>query len=607
MKNMIDHSKLCLSIGIFCAGIVCMPSSYKAQIATINIPNVNTTVMNNTPLLFGISYDSRSSMIGYNQYGPIGYHNANGTMIPGISAIFSDFPMSTLRYPANAVSYGFDWKKSVGPLGSRPSQDLLVAYGPAQPMNFGFDEFMSMTASYNVLPSDIQIMIPIYDSTSVGLTPTQMAGAIGNPASFNADWVEYCNSPDNGSNPGGGIDWAAQRAANGHPLPYGIKIWNIGNEPWATGEFGATAANCTSYLNYVTPIINAMLAIDSTLRITLPTTGVATNTTSWAYTILNSSLVTQNKIYGVSQHFFMNEYPVGPSVPAGVAAAKINLNALITVATTKNVKVLVGDYAHSIPAQGSTPAQQNIAMQWQGANLEADFLLMVSQMNVERTNFWAYGTPYSVWHPIRINSIGNYTLMPAAAIYKKLFPAFLNKSVSVTTSGPAGSDGNTYAIRSGAFVSTNQTSLNVVSVNRDKINTVPLQISGVNGYSLLNARLLTATALSSDSIVETIVSADMSGNFSLPPMSVLILEYSNTPTGIAKTSSSDQNLTIYPNPTDNSLYFSKELYGVKVYNAIGQEIICERESGRSISTQNLPNGVYFLHANNAVQQFIVKH
>ena len=44
-----------------------------------------------------------------------------------------------------------------------------------------------------------------------------------------ADWVEYMNA-EVGANPNGGKDWAAVRAANGHPRPYGITHWEIGNE-----------------------------------------------------------------------------------------------------------------------------------------------------------------------------------------------------------------------------------------------------------------------------------------------------------------------------------------------------------------------------------------
>ena len=32
----------------------------------------------------------------------------------------------------------------------------------------------------------------------------------------------------------------AQRAKNGHPEPYHVKFWNIGNEPWGSWQLGRT-------------------------------------------------------------------------------------------------------------------------------------------------------------------------------------------------------------------------------------------------------------------------------------------------------------------------------------------------------------------------------
>ena len=32
----------------------------------------------------------------------------------------------------------------------------------------------------------------------------------------------------------------AQRAKNGHPEPYHVKFWNIGNEPWGAWQLGRT-------------------------------------------------------------------------------------------------------------------------------------------------------------------------------------------------------------------------------------------------------------------------------------------------------------------------------------------------------------------------------
>lgn len=39
-----------------------------------------------------------------------------------------------------------------------------------------------------------------------------------------------------GGNPGGGTDWAAMRAANGHEEPYGVIRFELGNEFSDTGQ-----------------------------------------------------------------------------------------------------------------------------------------------------------------------------------------------------------------------------------------------------------------------------------------------------------------------------------------------------------------------------------
>lgn len=588
-------------------GAFVLSSACLAQPATINITDVNTPVMNNTPLLFGITFDSRTSLMGNSTYGQIGYYDSSGVVIPSVDALFGNFPMTTIRYPGNAIAVGFDWKQSIGPKGLRANQDLLGPLGATQRVNFGFDEFMSMTAAKGIPASEVQIMVPIYDKSTSGLTVTQSRAAVTNVIRHNADWVEYCNALNNGSNPGGGVDWAAKRAANGHPLPYGIKIWNIGNEPWSGFEFGPSAANCNTYLATVTPIIDSMLAIDPTIKITMPTTGNATNPANWSYALLNSTLVSQGKVYALSQHYFPTERTVGANPPAqGVSGVNSGLNSLITVASAKGVKVFVGDYAHYITDVNPTAAQKDSAMQWLGANLEADFLLMLSQRStIERANFWTYGNAYAAWHPIRINSPGNYTLLPAAAIYKILFPAFLNRSVQVSTTSPAAGDGNPYSVRSNAFVTNDLSKLNVVAVNRDKTNTVPLQVTGVAGYTLNKARLLTAAALNSETITENTTAADVSGNYVMPPMSVLILEYSNNATTINEQFINWGGITVFPNPTTHLLTFSEPLKSIEIFNVYGQLVINKTETTTGISIEDLPAGSYFIKTDKGILKFIV--
>jgi alpha-L-arabinofuranosidase len=576
-----------------------------AQVATININNVHTNVMSNTKLLFGITFDSRTSLMGNSSTGLIGYYDSSGVVIPPIDSVFSDFPMSTLRYPGNAIGVGYNWKKAIGSPNLRAHQNLLGNLGSPQPVKFGFDEFMNMTAARGVPSSEIQIMVPIYDSASTGLSLTQSRAAVPNVISHNADWVEYCNSPNDSTNPGGGMDWAAVRAGNGHPDPYGIKIWNIGNEPWSSFEYGSSFDSCNSYLAAVTPIINAMLAIDSTIKITIPTIGNPTSTLSWAYAVLNSTLISSGKVYALSQHYFPSENTSAQSV----LAASNALNTLIGVAATKGVKVFVGDYAHYIKSPNATPAQKDSAMQWLAANLEADFLLMLSQKStIERANFWVYGNAIAEWHPIRKNSPGNYTLMPAAAIYKMLFPAFLDNSLQVTTTSPAASDGRLYAVRSNAFISNDTNYLNVIAVNRDKMNTVPLQVDGVTGYSLNKARLLSATSNTSEEIIETTAGMDIAGNYIMPPMSVLILEYHSPAVGnlIVKLFIEGMytgNGFMIPNLYNNGLTTNAEATDsltielhqpVSPFGVISTQSVVLLRNGYATSTNYPPTGTYYI-------------
>lgn len=580
--------------------VMLCPSFSIAQVAGITINNVNATVMSNTKRLFGITFDSRTSLLANAPTGLIGYYDTGGTIIPAVDSLFSDFPMYTLRYPGNGISTGFNWKKSIGPPNLRPYQDLLGTLGPPQPVKFGFDEFMAMCLAKGVPYGEIQIMVPIYDTAMTGLTTTQARAAVPDVIQHNADWVEYCNAPNDGSNPGGGIDWAANRAANGHPSPYGVKIWNIGNEPWSGFEYGNSADSCNAYLSSVTPIIDAMLAIDPTIKITMPTTGNPTYTPGWSYALLNSGLVASGKVYALSQHYFPTENTSTQSIQ-NVSAA---INTLATVAATKGVTVFVGDYAHYITDNNPSPAQKDSAMQWLGANLSADMLLMLSQKaSVERANFWIYGNAIATWHPIRKNAPGDYTLMPAASIYKILFPAFLDHSVQVTTTSPNAGDGR-YAVRSNAFSSADLSQLNVIAVNRDKLNTIPLKVNGTNGYHATNARLYSANTNTSETIIESLASTDTSGNYLLPPMSILVVEYAKLGVGQNEPLFCQSATTVFPNPVDDIVHFSEPFQQACVYDASGKMLSNLSRPANSIAVGHLAPGTYFIRSDKGCFTFI---
>ncbi|MBZ0253706.1 MAG: hypothetical protein K8I02_10240, partial [Candidatus Methylomirabilis sp.] len=94
-------------------------------------------------------------------------------------------------------------------------------------------------------------------------------------------WVEYANAPADGSNPdwcggpGGpacpagreNVDWAARRAANGHPAPYGVKYWELGVETRLYTLNGLGLNAWQDYAKKFAVRARAMRAIDPTVRL----------------------------------------------------------------------------------------------------------------------------------------------------------------------------------------------------------------------------------------------------------------------------------------------------------------------------------------------------
>jgi len=73
-----------------------------------------------------------------------------------------------------------------------------------------------------------------------------------------ADWVEYCNSPaDSG--------YGRLRAADGHPEPFAVKYWEIGNEIW--GDWVRGHSDAAAYAANARRDIRAMKAVDPGIQI----------------------------------------------------------------------------------------------------------------------------------------------------------------------------------------------------------------------------------------------------------------------------------------------------------------------------------------------------
>jgi alpha-N-arabinofuranosidase len=117
------------------------------------------------------------------------------------------------RLPGGNFLSDHDWHDAIGPRDTRqPTYDY--AWDAMQTNDVGMDEFMTLCRLLNVEP---------YVTVNAGFGDAHSA----------AELVEYANAPVTSM-------WGAVRERNGHPAPYEIKYWNIGNEPYGSWQLGHT-------------------------------------------------------------------------------------------------------------------------------------------------------------------------------------------------------------------------------------------------------------------------------------------------------------------------------------------------------------------------------
>ena len=153
---------------------------------------------------------------------------------------------TVFRWPGGGYTDSYDWRKAIGQRDRRPPQDLLPFGQPLgynhgmDPNDFGTDEFLRLCERLGVEP---------YISANFGSGTPEMAAA----------WVEYCNGPANST-------WGHRRAENGHPKPYGVHLWSVGNEIW--GPFESGFSNAEGYAAFFLPIARSMRHVDPSIAIT---------------------------------------------------------------------------------------------------------------------------------------------------------------------------------------------------------------------------------------------------------------------------------------------------------------------------------------------------
>ena len=179
-----------------------------------------------------------------------------------------------LRFPGGNFVSAYHWGDGIGPTEDRP-----VLPNPAWPEaewnHVGTDEWLDLCAILGCEP-----LICVNAGT-------------GTPAEA-ADWVEYCNGAPT-------TPFGALRALNGHPHPYGVRLWEVGNELYGDWQAGATDA--AGYAARYTDFARAMRARDPEIR--LIANG---DTEDWNRTVVRRS---DEPVRVLSHHALYGGWPEG--------------------------------------------------------------------------------------------------------------------------------------------------------------------------------------------------------------------------------------------------------------------------------------------------------
>lgn len=141
-----------------------------------------------------------------------------------------------IRWPGGNMVSGYHWEDGLGERDRRMPR-WERAWKAWEWNDFGTDEYIRFCRLVNTEP---------YICVNAGEGQADEA----------ARWVEYCNgSPD--------TPYGALRAANGHPEPYNVKYWGIGNEMYGDWQLGHLDA--TKYALKSIEFARAMKAVDPSI------------------------------------------------------------------------------------------------------------------------------------------------------------------------------------------------------------------------------------------------------------------------------------------------------------------------------------------------------
>src|SRR5579875_1868646 len=199
------------------------------------------------PLHFTAKADSNDAVFEITGTGSGSFHIGTVSLMPADNvqgfrpdtiALLQTLHSGMWRLPGGNFLSGWSWYNGVGDIDKRPPT-FDYAWHAMQSNDVGLDEFMTLCRLIGVDP---------YITVNAGFGDAHSA----------AEEVEYMNGSTQ-------TRLGAERARNGHPEPYHVRFWDIGNEPYGSWQLGRT--DLKYYVLKHNEFAKAMRAADPTITL----------------------------------------------------------------------------------------------------------------------------------------------------------------------------------------------------------------------------------------------------------------------------------------------------------------------------------------------------
>jgi alpha-N-arabinofuranosidase len=191
---------------------------------------------------------------------------------PEVLACLKELDSPVYRWPGGNFVSGYDWRDGIGDRDRRPPRKN-PAWSGVEHNDVGIHEYLDLMRL---------IGAEAYITVNSGLGDVVMA----------LEELEYANgAPDS--------KMGKLRVANGHPEPWGVKFWAIGNEMYGSWQLGHIPL--ADYVKKHTQFAVAMKAMDPSIKV------VAVGEVGrWSETMLAEA---SNHMDLISEHFYVQHKP----------------------------------------------------------------------------------------------------------------------------------------------------------------------------------------------------------------------------------------------------------------------------------------------------------